>query len=118
MVVEPADLIASNFGRLTVRLTRRTNHANVDVPVCLHLGLGGLISFDIFPEGWDKRLCLEPLESEGLDTIYFFGNETSVVSLEFVYRKLSPTIISLKQSTMSDCRVIGGADVNKETAVV
>ncbi|KAM7372329.1 hypothetical protein PAMP_009506 [Pampus punctatissimus] len=38
---------------------------------------GGLISFDIFPEGWDKRLCLELLESEGLDTIYFFGNETS-----------------------------------------
>uniref|UniRef100_A0A8C1TW41 Phosphomannomutase n=1 Tax=Cyprinus carpio TaxID=7962 RepID=A0A8C1TW41_CYPCA len=28
---------------------------------------GGLISFDIFPEGWDKRLCLEVLEQEGLD---------------------------------------------------
>uniref|UniRef100_A0A667WHR1 Phosphomannomutase n=1 Tax=Myripristis murdjan TaxID=586833 RepID=A0A667WHR1_9TELE len=38
---------------------------------------GGLISFDIFPEGWDKRLCLEVLEGEGLDAIYFFGNETS-----------------------------------------
>lgn len=38
---------------------------------------GGLISFDVFPEGWDKRLCLEQLETEGLDTIYFFGNETS-----------------------------------------
>ncbi|XP_068605587.1 phosphomannomutase 1-like [Brachionichthys hirsutus] len=38
---------------------------------------GGLISFDIFPEGWDKRLCLDSLESEGLDNIYFFGNETS-----------------------------------------
>ncbi|XP_057184030.1 phosphomannomutase 1 isoform X2 [Triplophysa rosa] len=39
---------------------------------------GGLISFDVFPEGWDKRLCLEVLEQEGLDTIYFFGNETSL----------------------------------------
>ncbi|XP_069380947.1 phosphomannomutase 1 isoform X2 [Paralichthys olivaceus] len=38
---------------------------------------GGLISFDIFPEGWDKRLCLELLDREGLDTIYFFGNETT-----------------------------------------
>ncbi|XP_068574635.1 phosphomannomutase 1-like isoform X2 [Cebidichthys violaceus] len=28
-------------------------------------------------EGWDKRLCLELLDSEGLDAIYFFGNETS-----------------------------------------
>lgn len=47
---------------------------------CHHLVLGGLISFDVFPEGWDKRLCLEVLEREGLDTIYFFGNETSDVS--------------------------------------
>ncbi|KAL4647851.1 phosphomannomutase 1 isoform X1 [Arapaima gigas] len=37
---------------------------------------GGVISFDVFPEGWDKRLCLDVLEREGLDTIYFFGNET------------------------------------------
>lgn len=42
--------------------------------------LGGLISFDVFPEGWDKRLCLELLEREGLEAIYFFGNETSDVS--------------------------------------
>ncbi|XP_014048756.1 phosphomannomutase 1 isoform X2 [Salmo salar] len=38
---------------------------------------GGVISFDVFPEGWDKRLCLDVLEGEGLDAIYFFGNETS-----------------------------------------
>ncbi|MBN3323432.1 PMM1 Phosphomannomutase, partial [Atractosteus spatula] len=38
---------------------------------------GGLISFDVFPEGWDKRLCLDVLEREGLEAIYFFGNETS-----------------------------------------
>ncbi|CAL8304896.1 unnamed protein product [Merluccius merluccius] len=44
----------------------------------LHFTRGGLISFDIFPEGWDKRLCLEVLERESLDTIYFFGNETSL----------------------------------------
>ena len=41
---------------------------------------GGLISFDVFPEGWDKRLCLDVLEREGLEAIYFFGNETSSVS--------------------------------------
>ncbi|XP_077590066.1 phosphomannomutase 1 [Stigmatopora nigra] len=39
---------------------------------------GGLISFDAFPEGWDKRLCLDLLQSDGLEAIYFFGNETSV----------------------------------------
>lgn len=45
----------------------------------LCLASGGLISFDVFPEGWDKRLCLDLLENEGLDAIYFFGNETSDV---------------------------------------
>ncbi|XP_035259773.1 phosphomannomutase 1-like isoform X1 [Anguilla anguilla] len=38
---------------------------------------GGLISFDVFPEGWDKTLCLDILEGEGLEAIYFFGNETT-----------------------------------------
>uniref|UniRef100_A0A1A8MZE4 Phosphomannomutase n=1 Tax=Nothobranchius pienaari TaxID=704102 RepID=A0A1A8MZE4_9TELE len=32
---------------------------------------------NVSPIGWDKRLCLDLLENEGLDAIYFFGNETS-----------------------------------------
>ncbi|XP_043931550.1 phosphomannomutase 1 [Protopterus annectens] len=38
---------------------------------------GGMISFDVFPEGWDKRYSLDVLEGEGFKTIYFFGNETA-----------------------------------------
>ncbi|KAK0618160.1 eukaryotic phosphomannomutase-domain-containing protein [Bombardia bombarda] len=52
-----------------------------------HLGLtysiGGQISFDIFPTGWDKTFCLSHLEAEakkagGLEytTIHFFGDKT------------------------------------------
>lgn len=51
-------------------------------PHAVGLFTGGLISFDVFPEGWDKRLCLQVLEEEGLDAIYFFGNETDLVSEE------------------------------------
>lgn len=51
-------------------------------PHAVGLSTGGLISFDVFPEGWDKRLCLQVLEGEGLDAIYFFGNETDMVSRE------------------------------------
>ncbi|XP_048450725.1 phosphomannomutase 1-like, partial [Rhincodon typus] len=40
---------------------------------------GGMISFDIFPEGWDKRYCLDILEKDGIKTIHFFGNETEPV---------------------------------------
>lgn len=40
-----------------------------------------MISFDIFPEGWDKRCCLDSLDQDTFDTIHFFGNETSPVSV-------------------------------------
>lgn len=52
-----------------------------------HLGLtfsiGGQISFDVFPTGWDKTYCLQHLENEakktgGIEytTIHFFGDKT------------------------------------------
>ncbi|XP_064011212.1 phosphomannomutase 1 isoform X2 [Pogoniulus pusillus] len=43
----------------------------------LRFSRGGMISFDVFPEGWDKRYCLNVLDDERFDTIHFFGNETS-----------------------------------------
>lgn len=49
----------------------------------LKYSIGGQISFDVFPEGWDKRYCLGHLEAEGkreggikYDTIHFFGDKT------------------------------------------
>lgn len=52
-----------------------------------HLGLtfsiGGQISFDVFPTGWDKTYCLQHLENEAKKTggiayteIHFFGDKT------------------------------------------
>jgi hypothetical protein len=38
--------------------------------------LGGQISFDVFPEGWDKRYALKHLEKDHVSTIYFFGDKT------------------------------------------
>ena len=44
--------------------------------------IGGQISFDVFPTGWDKTFCLQHLEAEkslsGVDfsTIHFFGDKT------------------------------------------
>lgn len=37
--------------------------------------IGGEISFDVFPTGWDKTYCLKHLESEGFDEIHFFGDK-------------------------------------------
>ncbi|WVR03670.1 hypothetical protein IAU60_000665 [Kwoniella sp. DSM 27419] len=46
----------------------------------LHLGLnyaiGGQLSFDIFPKGWDKTYSLQHIEPEGFKDIHFFGDKT------------------------------------------
>ncbi|KAH7727045.1 Protein F52B11.2 a [Aphelenchoides avenae] len=41
----------------------------------LKFSIGGQISVDIFPEGWDKTYCLKHLTSN-YDNIYFFGDKT------------------------------------------
>ncbi|XP_066868729.1 phosphomannomutase 2 [Kogia breviceps] len=42
----------------------------------LTFSIGGQISFDVFPDGWDKRYCLGHVEKDGYKTIYFFGDKT------------------------------------------
>ncbi|KAM7207034.1 Eukaryotic phosphomannomutase [Rhypophila sp. PSN 637] len=51
----------------------------------LTFSIGGQISFDVFPTGWDKTYCLQHLEAEakkpgGVEytTIHFFGDKTMV----------------------------------------
>ena len=49
----------------------------------LTFSIGGQISFDCFPTGWDKTYCLKHVEAEkeisGVDytTIHFFGDKTA-----------------------------------------
>ncbi|XP_049647132.1 phosphomannomutase 2 isoform X3 [Accipiter gentilis] len=42
----------------------------------LTFSIGGQISFDVFPDGWDKRYCLGIIANDGYKTIYFFGDKT------------------------------------------
>jgi len=37
--------------------------------------IGGQISFDVFPRGWDKTYCLQFVK-ESFDEIHFFGDKT------------------------------------------
>ncbi len=50
--------------------------------------VGGQISFDVFPEGWDKRYALKHLENEKISTIYFFGDKTFQVSSFYLSNRL------------------------------
>ncbi|KAI9795905.1 MAG: Phosphomannomutase [Piccolia ochrophora] len=51
----------------------------------LTFSIGGQISFDVFPRGWDKTYCLQHVEAEATraddpvryDTIHFFGDKTA-----------------------------------------
>ncbi|VDO45002.1 unnamed protein product [Brugia timori] len=41
----------------------------------LNIRIGGQISIDVFPYGWDKRYCLQFLDD--FHTIHFFGDKTA-----------------------------------------
>jgi phosphomannomutase len=42
----------------------------------LTFSIGGQISMDIFPTGWDKTYCLRHVADAGYDEIHFFGDKT------------------------------------------
>ena len=42
----------------------------------LTYSIGGQISFDVFPTGWDKTYCLQYLKESDFDEIHFFGDKT------------------------------------------
>ncbi|KAJ3576459.1 hypothetical protein NP233_g415 [Leucocoprinus birnbaumii] len=41
----------------------------------LTFSIGGQISFDVFPNGWDKTYALRRVEDENFDEIHFFGDK-------------------------------------------
>ena len=42
----------------------------------IQFSIGGQISVDIFPSGWDKTYCLQFVEDK-YDEIHFFGDKTN-----------------------------------------
>ena len=39
--------------------------------------IGGQISIDVFPSGWDKTYALNFVEKDGFKEIHFFGDKTA-----------------------------------------
>lgn len=42
----------------------------------LTFSIGGQISFDVFPRGWDKTYCLRYLPEDEFTEVHFFGDKT------------------------------------------
>ncbi|WVO14669.1 hypothetical protein L204_102306 [Cryptococcus depauperatus] len=57
-------------GTMVAKLEQEFSHLN------LTYSIGGQISFDIFPKGWDKTYSLRHIENEGFEEIHFFGDKT------------------------------------------
>lgn len=57
----------------------------------LTLSIGGQISFDVFPQGWDKTYCLRYIERD-FTKIHFFGDKTYKGGNDFEIFSSSKTI--------------------------
>jgi phosphomannomutase len=55
--------------KIVTYLNKKLSHLD------LSYSIGGEISIDVFPKGWDKTYCLQFIESH-YNTIYFFGDRT------------------------------------------
>ncbi|XP_056136154.1 phosphomannomutase 2 [Lampris incognitus] len=73
----------------------------------LSFSIGGQISFDVFPDGWDKRYCLGIVEKDNYSTIHFFGDKTKPGGNDFEIYSDPRTIgheVSSPEDTKSLCQ--------------
>ena len=73
----------------------------------LTFSIGGQISFDVFPTGWDKTYCLQFLEKDGYDEIHFFGDKTYKGGNDYEIFHSEKTIghtVTSPEDTMAQCR--------------
>jgi len=70
----------NNYEEFDLKNNIRTTFVSVLQSKFAHLNLkysiGGQISFDVFPEGWDKTYCLNFIPEGVYDEIHFFGDKT------------------------------------------
>lgn len=64
--------LANNIRKDMIALMR-TEFADLN----LTYSIGGQISFDVFPQGWDKTYCLNLIGEAEYDEIHFFGTPAS-----------------------------------------
>lgn len=70
-------------------------------PLGLVFSIGGQISFDAFPKGWDKTFCLQFID-ESFEKIYFFGDKTEPGCNDYeIYTH--PRTIGTKVTSPEDC---------------
>jgi phosphomannomutase len=67
---EKYDKIHNVRGKMIQYLQDKYSHLK------LKYSIGGQISFDVFPIGWDKTYCLQFIDFTKYDEVHFFGDKT------------------------------------------
>ncbi|XP_004240127.2 phosphomannomutase-like [Solanum lycopersicum] len=73
----------------------------------LTFSIGGQISFDVFPQGWDKTYCLRYLEE--FNEIHFFGDKTYKGGNDHEIYESKRTVghtVTSPEDTMKQCSVL------------
>jgi phosphomannomutase len=72
----------------------------------LTYSIGGQISFDVFPSGWDKTYCLRFISPDEFDEVHFFGDKTFVGGNDYEIFSSERTIghtVTSPEDTMEQC---------------
>lgn len=77
----------------------------------LTYSIGGQISFDVFPIGWDKTYCLNHIKDGEYDEIHFFGDKTFEGGNDyeiFVDPRIKGHTVTSPDDTMAQCKALFG----------
>lgn len=72
----------------------------------LTYSIGGQISFDVFPTGWDKTYCLKFISPNDFDEVHFFGDKTFEGGNDYEIFTSERTIghtVTSPEDTMEQC---------------
>jgi phosphomannomutase len=77
----------------------------------LTFSVGGQISFDVFPTGWDKTYCLNYIDAAEFDEIHFFGDKTFQGGNDyeiFMHPRVIGHTVTSPDDTMTQCKTLFG----------
>lgn len=102
---EEFDLANNVRKNMVAAMKEKFGHLN------LKYSIGGQISFDLFPEGWDKTFCLRHIPESAFDEIHFFGDKTFEGGNDyeiFVHPRVAGHTVTSPADTITQCRQLFG----------
>jgi len=84
-------------------LKLKENFAHLD----LTYSIGGQISFDLFPKGWDKTFCLSFIGEDEFEEIHFFGDKTFPGGNDyeiFTHPRVIGHTVTSPEDTIAQCK--------------